>query len=226
MDILGILFDQKKSTNYLSTETMSFDFNVVDSVVHEFKSDITTNPVEDGIDVTDNIRIMPYKVSMSGMISNNHIDETIYSNVSSFITGKKKTKLPLADYFDALLMIFEEKNVVTVYTKEKVYKDMAIESIDVPKDRSTGDALFFKISFVQIRKVSTQSVKVPDGISRKLDKKATVALQKKADPTKNAGAKPTVDATKNTTLGKNILKNGLDLLKSGASGAGNLIGGL
>ena len=47
-----------------------------------------------------------------------------------------------------------------------------------------------------------------------MDKKATDALQKKSDPTKNAGAKPTVDATKNTTLGKNILKNGLDLLKA------------
>lgn len=225
MDILGILFDQKKSTNRFVSDILSFDFHVVDSVTHEFKSDITSNPVEDGVDVTDNIRIMPYKVSMSGMVSNNHIDTSILTQAKNLLGGVQIGKTP-NDYFDILLMIFESKKEITVYTKEKVYTDMAIESINVPRDRSTGDSLRFSIDFVQIRKVSTQSVKVPDGISRKLDKKATAALQKKADPTKNAGAKPTVDATKNTTLGKNILKNGLDLLKSGASGAGNFIGGL
>lgn len=225
MDILGILFDQKKSTNRFVSDILSFDFHVVDSVTHEFKSDITSNPVEDGVDVTDNIRIMPYKVSMSGMVSNNHIETSILTQAENLLGGVQIGKTP-NDYFDILLMIFESKKEITVYTKEKVYTEMAIEAITVPRDRSTGDSLRFSIDFVQIRKVSTQSVKVPDGISRKLDKKATAALQKKADPTKNAGAKPTVDATKNTTLGKNILKNGLDLLKSGASGAGNFIGGL
>lgn len=216
MNILGVLFDQKKSTNRFVSEILSFDFHVVDSVVHEFKSEITQNPVEEGIDVTDNIRILPYKVSMSGMVSNNHIDTSIITQVKNLFGGDFSGKTP-NDYFDILLMIFESKKEITVYTKEKVYTDMAIESISVPRDRATGGALFFQISFTQIRKVSTQSVKVPAGISKKLDKKATDALKKKADPTKNIGAKQTVDAAKNTTLGKSILKNGLDLLKSGTS---------
>lgn len=210
MNILGVLFEQKKSTNNFVSDILSFDFHVVDSVVHEFKSDITSNPVEDGVDVTDNIRIMPYKVTMSGMVSGNHIDTSLSSTFRNLIDGVSYGKTP-NDYFDILVMIFESKKEITVYTKEKTYSNMAIESINVPRDAATGEALYFTISFTQIRKVSTQSVDVPAGISRKLDKKVGEGMTKKAESAKTAGAKQPVLPT--TEKSKSVLSGILDSLK-------------
>lgn len=210
MNILGVLFEQQKSTNKFVSEILSFDFHVVDSVVHEFKSDITSNPVEDGIDVTDNIRIMPYMVTMSGMVSNNHIDTSLSNQFRNFIDGATYGKTP-NDYFDILVMIFESKKEITVYTKEKTYSNMAIESINVPRDATTGEALNFTISFKQIRKVSTQSVAVPAGISRKLDKKAGDGMTKKAESTKAGGAKQPVTPT--TEKSKSVLSGIFESLK-------------
>jgi hypothetical protein len=191
---IGILFDIGKSNDFV-TQTdangnlFSLDLDVTQDEIHEWNNDVTQFPVEIGSQITDHIQPMPDRITISGVISNSSIGEVALGKINN---GDDLVQ----DAFDLLRKLMDDRILLTVYTRYKVYTDMALKSCNIPADASIGDSIKFKMEFVNVRLVNTQTIDVPDGISKKLDKKQggkSGSVAKKTEPQKAAGkteAKP------------------------------------
>lgn len=153
---------------------------------HEWQADVTTNPVEVGAEVADHIIEVPDRLTLRGFVSDSPLNG-ILGNVVALINGISENRSQAV--FDLLHQLIKEKQPMTVATRMRTYTDMVLTNVSVPRSRATGLAIEFVAEFTHIRLVSTQTVDVPDGISEKKDAKATDALGRKAEPTKNGGAK-------------------------------------
>jgi len=107
--------------------------------------------------------------------------------------------------FDLLLKLKEDRVLLTVYTKFKIYTNMALKSVNLPRDSGVGDSIKFKMEFINVRLVDTQTVDVPPGISKKLDKKSGADVQKKTEPPKDAGKVEPKPVEKSKGILKGIL---------------------
>lgn len=177
----GIIFDPQLPTASIEgVATLEFDVLVEEK--HEWSNEITSNPVENGAPVADHIIPNADKLSLVIMVG----DTSLYAAVAE---GEERRAQKA---FDVLRQLFDERKPVTVYTKYRVYDNMGISYIGIPRNNANGDSLTVPIEFQQIRLVSTQTTNVPPGISKKLDKKSTDGVKKKTEPQKNTGAKQPV----------------------------------
>lgn len=181
MSDAGIIYTPERPTASIEgIATLEFDVLVDEN--HEWSNEITENPVENGAPVTDHIIRQGDKLRMNIMVS----DSSLYRE------ALEETDQPTQKAFDVLRQLMDARETVTVYTKYHVYDNMGIAYIGIPRSIANGNSLTIPIEFKQIRLVNTQTVKVPAGISKKLDKKSTPAVQKKTEPQKNTGAKQPV----------------------------------
>jgi len=199
---LGILYDVGQAFDYVLQEDsagnlVSLDLDVTSDEVHEWNNEVTQFPVELGSPITDHIQPQPDRLSISGIISNSAIGEVALNKINN---GDDRCQ----DAFDVLRKLMDDRILVTVYTRYKVYTDMALKSTNIPRDAGIGDSLKFKMEFVNVRLVSTQTIEVPDGISKKLDKKNGDSVKKKTEPQKAAGKTETKAAE--PAKSKGILK--------------------
>lgn len=193
---IGVLVDFGKSPTYVQSGLVSIDLDVSMEEVHEWTNDVTSNPVERGSDITDHIRSMPDKLTISGMISNSGISEDAIQAAS--IESDR-----VLSAFDLIHKIKEERKLVSVYTKYKIYENMAIQSISMPRSSGIGDSISFTMQFINVRIVNTKTADVPAGISRKLDKKeggAKSATAKKTEDQKKSGATATKEPEKSSSV--------------------------
>lgn len=220
---VGILFKDGKSTASFGTDLTSIEFDANLSEGHSWTADITSNPVERGVDITDHIRNMPDQVTLVGMVTN-----------TPFLDGENPESGNLIDENDEdrvdkvigqLFALKDKRETVQVFTKYIAYQDMGIRSIDFTRDASNTNAIIFTIQFQKVVIVNTQTVDVPDGISKKLDKKATPALAKKTEPTKAGGAKQPVGETKSGSVLSEIGPKVIQGAKESASSIFNAIKG-
>lgn len=189
---LGILIDVGQSpvsvvpydeTAIEQDTVVSLDLDVTSDEVQEWSNDVTSFPVEIGSPITDHIQPLPDKVSITGIISNSAISETAMSKLSS---GDDRCQTA----FDLLRKISDDRKLVTLYTRYKIYSDMALKSTNIPRDASIGDSIKFRMEFIHVRLVNTQTIDVPAGISKKLDKKQggkNGSVGHKTEPKKPAG---------------------------------------
>ena len=205
---LGILFDIGKAygsvgyTDYDSGIITSLDLDVMQDEIHEWNNDVTSFPVEIGSPITDHIQAQPDKISITGIISNSAIGVDALQKQEG---GEDRCQ----SAFDLLRKFHEDGILLTVYTRYKVYIDMALKSCNIPRDAAIGDSVKFKMEFVHVRMVNTQTVDVPDGISKKLDKKeggVTGSVAKKTEPQKAAGKTEPKPVEKPTSALKALFK--------------------
>jgi len=214
----GILFDVGQSNTTFEAALASIDLDVTIDEGHEWGNDITSSPVESGAPITDHIQPLNDKLSITGMVSNASLSDAVLQAMD-VDTDRVQTT------FDALRQIKEDRTLVTVYTRYQVYTDMAIGRITIPRSNQVGEAIQFSVEFQKVRIVDTQTVDVPDGISRKLDKKAGGAVAKQSQPQKKAGAVATGGTQDNGSILSGIgpklidkAKSAIESISSGISG--------
>jgi len=205
MTAVGVIYGNEKSTASFGIDLISIEFDANLSESHNWTNDVTTNPVENGSTVADHIISLPDKITLTGFITNAPLSLGQKSDSETSVDDKK-----VDDRVDAaigkLRDLMDNKMIVTVFTKYLVYPNMAITAISFPRNSSSGDAIEVNIDFVKLNLVSTQTVKVPAGISKKLDKKSGDDVKKKTEPQKAAGAKQPVDQ-KATEKYSSVLKS-------------------
>lgn len=118
------------------------DLDVTLSENHTFNSRATNFPVETGGDVTDHIINDPDILTLSGIVSDTPL------NIFSFFTRS-------IDAFNRLVDLHERRVPVTVVTGLKVYQNMVMTTLDVPRTITTGQSLTFNITLQNIRFDST-----------------------------------------------------------------------
>lgn len=120
---------------------------------HEINVSITKYPVEDGSSISDNAYRKPYKIKLSGMITN--IQELtldvpfLFGSTGIVTTQKPKTGWALLDQFANARERFQ------VITTVKTYENMLITGVKTRIDYETGTNLIFDLSFEEVKLVDT-----------------------------------------------------------------------
>lgn len=181
----------------LSGQTpVSIDLDVTMDEAHEWANDVTTNQVEIGAPVTDHIQPLPDRLTITGMITDSPLDIKLPSEFSVLVGEDARVQTA----FDFLRQLHERRELVIVYTKHKIYTDMALAGCNIPRSAGVGQAISFTLQFMHVRIVSTQTVDVPAGISRKLNKKAGEDVKKKSQTQAKAGTVQNKPSTAKSVL--------------------------
>lgn len=139
--------------------------DTVDRENHQWRNEISDYPVEGAANISDNIKQTPDRLEFTCFVSNTPIEGTldqVANFADRFLNGRKRTQ----DAYNQLLALKKLRIPVTVTTRYRVYENMGIESVSIPREPDTGDALVFDITLKEINIVRTAMTKVPEGIGR------------------------------------------------------------
>lgn len=158
---------------------------------HSFESEVTEHPVEEGVDITDHVRRKPIKLSMECVVSDSPVGPV--RDLRNRVTTK-----PSEDAFAKMLAIREAGEPVTVATSLKVFNNMLLTNLGVPRTAANGRALVFTVTFVQIEFVTNARTTVRVNLPRGQNKRSLGGKQLKEAAI--AGFTPTLRAV--TNLGR------------------------
>lgn len=134
MSVISILFGRKYSQTRIATVLMDATI----SEDYQYTSRATNFPIEIGSQISDHIIKDPLRVSISGIVSDTPLSLLARSNRS-------------IDAFNRLIRIYETREVVTVITGIKVYTNMCMTQLNVPRNVNSGQSLVFNLEFQQLK---------------------------------------------------------------------------
>jgi hypothetical protein len=124
--------------------------------VHTFESEVTQFPVEKGSPISDNVRPKPITVVIEGIVSNTPLPPIAQGRaVVGSGVGDGDDSPPSVSALAALQAIRDAREPVTISTALKSYDNMAMQNLEVTVDATTGEALSFTATFLQITIVTT-----------------------------------------------------------------------
>lgn len=113
---------------------------------------VTQYAVEEGTPVSDHISTEAEKLTIEGVVTG--------ASVSLF-GGHGRSKMIEAK--EALRVINEQRQPITVVTGLDVYPEFAMESCDISRNADDGEQLRISISLTKIRKAKTREADIPPG---------------------------------------------------------------
>lgn len=140
------------------------------SETHNDEVEITEHPVELGSDIVDHIRKRPITLELNGLVTNTPVVFLASLFGGSPVEGDF---LPSSDRvnraYDELRKIQEDGEVVDVVTSLREYSDMAISSISISRDATTGQVLNATLSLREVKFAKALAVDLPliDEVARK-----------------------------------------------------------
>lgn len=163
----------------------SLDFDATLDELHEWKNEVTQNPVETGSPITDHVIEKPDKLRLQGVITNS----PLRGEFAGQYFGGDTQSPRIQTAFEAIRELHKARDVVVVYTKHAIYTDMVIESVSIPRNAQIGEEMQFTMELVNIRLVATQLVTLPPGINAKKTAKSNTAISNKTEAQKSQGNK-------------------------------------
>lgn len=147
MSIFSIIFMKK----HASIGGITVDAAVRE--VHESSCEITENEVEEGADVSDHVQMRPKTLMIEGIIT----DTPVTFSVINAATGLIDTAASIfgnssrsKDAYDQLLELQEKRQPFQAVTGLKVYDNMILKRLSVPRTARTGNAIHFTAMMQQI----------------------------------------------------------------------------
>lgn len=119
---------------------------------HRRNSVVSSDPIETGSSIQDHIFNEPEEVELVGEVTDSPV------TLLGGLIGLTERSL---EAFEELERIHEDRELVTVVTRLKVYEDMAMTSFSAPRSQGTGKRLQFVASFQKIVKVATRTADLP-----------------------------------------------------------------
>jgi hypothetical protein len=164
---------------------------------HNIGANITENPIEDGVIVSDHIQLKPVNIIIETIVTNSLTDNIIQSAKDMFSGAfdfKNFKDRPAVKYKE-LLDIFQKRDIFDIQTELKLYKNLALKNISVDQDVNTANCLIAKLEFQEIIIVESE-VKENDVSSMDSDE-----INTKQD-SQNLGTKqPKAPSNKSVLLG-------------------------
>lgn len=160
------IFSQRK----LRRKIQELELDATLSENHSYTNDITDYPVEDGYNVTDNVKQRPVKLTIEGLTTNSPIVETgdnitrddgsdRAQNAFNYILGLAGYEPPKQSGIPSQKVKGPEE--IDVVTALKTYTNMFIENVNFPVNPRTGQAAYYTVELKQVRKVRPKNVFVP-----------------------------------------------------------------
>lgn len=205
--MLGLFFGGRSFQASFGNLYGNVELDAVIDETHEWAVEVTTNPVEFGSPVSDHIIQQPDRLRIRCFVTDAPLNASssitaFIGSIGNFLSGEgTEVSNRTQAAFDLLSELVKLKLEMTVYTKHRTYTDMVLTNVTVPRSAADGEAIEFSAEFIHIRKVATQLVGVPDGISAKKEAKADAsggagkkgaesATAKKAEPQKTSKTQP------------------------------------
>lgn len=199
--MIGLFFGGNSLRTSFGNTFGNIELDAVLEETHEWSAEATSNPVEEGAPVTDHVIEQSDKLTIKGFVTDSPL--TLSQSISGILNfGRVDNRTQTT--FDLLHELLKLKEPMTVYTKHRIYDDMVLTNVSIPRAASVGEAIEFHAEFIRIRKVATQMVDVPDGISPKKEAKAGGAngsTARKSEPKRNGGKAQATTVQKSTTSG-------------------------
>lgn len=136
-----------------------YPYDMASSEDHEYENEVSDYPVETGSDQTDHIRARPVMVTITDAVK------------SDTPLGPKPEGKPSAEALARLLALHESRRPVQVQTSLRTYENMALQALSIPRDATTGRALWFTATFKQLRLITNERTTVPTSIPNARGKK-------------------------------------------------------
>ena len=130
---IALLFNSRNSRARIG----SVFFDATLSETHETSSTTTNFPVEDGSFISDFVITNPETLNISGLITDTPLN---------FLLGFNRS----VSAYNELLRLQKNKELLTVVTGIKIYENMILTSISVPRDSQSGKSLTFNINLQKI----------------------------------------------------------------------------
>lgn len=201
--MIGLYFGGRWFQTSFGNQFGNIELDAVLDEKHEWSAEATSNPVEEGAPVSDHIIEQSDKIAIKGFVTDTPLvlSESVSGIVNSGQVGNRTQGV-----FDLLHTLVKLKQPMTVYTKHRIYDGMVLTNVTVPRAAGVGEAIEFTAEFLNIRKVATQMVDVPQGINPKKDAKVDAATGKKTEPAKDSGKKQAQEVSKPSSTLSRILK--------------------
>jgi hypothetical protein len=135
--VLSLLYGKKYPKGQIQSQFGSVTFDTIVTEEHRYSSRVTHYPVEFGTVISDHIVKEPDVVVLSGVISDTPLNILAPFNRS-------------VAAFNQLVELQARRVVVDVVTGIKVYTNMAIVLLDVPRTIKTGQTLTFNIELQKV----------------------------------------------------------------------------
>lgn len=201
---------------------------------HSYSNQVATYPVEDGPDITDHIKQDPERITIEGFISNAPVKFLSALRIDPILgpnraVGAYEVLLSIAGYrMIEAKSLSNGKNsrkgnttelskpiIIDLYTKMRVFTDMVMEKLTIPRASDTGDALRFRADFVRVRKVSLQSATISYTNEKKY---GSGGANDQTPETDDRGKTPAAVAPpNNNTMLTNIIAGGKKGIKDAAA---------
>lgn len=139
--VLSILFGKKYAQSNIGGVVL--DATLTED--HQYNARVTNYPVENGRIISDHIINEPETVQITGIVT-----DTPLAILSSFNRS--------INAFNRLIQIHNNRERVTVVTGIKVYTNMVMTTLQVPRNVQTGQSLTFVIDLQKIYLDSTVRV--------------------------------------------------------------------
>lgn len=165
---LQILFAKKSKAKFEGLKVIPLDASLEESHLHQAL--VTSNPVEEGSDVTDHVSINPVTLTMTGFVTDSPVK--FLQGVQQLLSSTSGSGSISSSAHDDLRFLFNSKTPFTVVTGLDTYENMVFRRLNFPRNAQTGETLRFEAELVQVTFASFQTAALnSDTLSEKLDSK-------------------------------------------------------
>ncbi len=141
-------------------------FDLILSEDHALTSKVSSHPVEGNSDITDHIQNQLRVGKLRGLVTNHPIQEFPKDRKSATIPDPSaQGRAGIA--WEICKGIWTKRQIVTVVTCLEIYPDVAITDMSTKRDSETGEALEIEVSFQQVRRISTKTLKIGASVAPK-----------------------------------------------------------
>ena len=165
-------------------------FDAVISEDHTLELEVTDNPIETGVSVTDHSYMKPYVLKIEAGVTNTPMPWKLLTDSYGF--GEARS----IQAFEQLEALMRTREPFDVQTGLKLYKNMLCVKVNTVQDKFTSNVFKFTADLREVIIVSTQTVEYPPREKGKTDNQAS---QKKASGEKQAKKVGSVSGTTGRT---------------------------
>jgi hypothetical protein len=130
-------------------------FDAVFEETHQADLEVTDNPVETGVVVSDHAYMKPLSVTLCCGVSDIVLNQI--NTTDAFASDASRSKKA----FELLTELQKKAEPFDLQTGLKLYKNMICTSIRTSQDKDTSNALVFEATLREVLIVYTQAVKYP-----------------------------------------------------------------
>jgi hypothetical protein len=204
------------------TRTVTLSVLKVDATIqetHVSSVDISEHPIEDGSNVDDHITIKPKEITINGIVTDTpftsaaqigglitsgavalgsklgSVGGLVGAGVGATIGGMIGLSQNRAkDGFAFLQELQDQKQIFDVVTGLKLYKNMVLVNLSIPRTNQTGKAINFTATMKSINVVAAEVINIPEAAIKSDVSASATAKQNLGRSTKKALSE-TKDAT-------------------------------